>query len=77
MVLPSSGAFYIRPLASRFCGNIRYSKQKVGIHQFEGLMQNLVKDAGLEGYFTGHSGKVSTYTKVGYIHICGIILHML
>ena len=57
----SSGSFYRRPLTSKFCGDtcIRFSKQKVGVHQFEGLMQKLVMDSGLESYFTGHSRRVN------------------
>ena len=61
--VPDKGPFYRRPLVSKFCGDIRFSRQKVGLHQFEGLMQKLCKEAGFDGYFTGHSGKVSLKIK--------------
>ena len=64
--LPKNGPFYRRPLVSRYCGDIRYSKQKIGIHYFENLMQKLVKDAGLQGFFTGHSGKVNLLYVVAF-----------
>ena len=59
--IPKTGPFYRRPLAANFCGDVRFSKQKMGVHQFEGLMQKICKEAGLEGYFTGHSGKVCIF----------------
>ena len=57
-LIPSEGAFYRRPLLANYDGDVRFSKQKVGIHQFETLIQRLTKEAGLDGYYTGHSGKV-------------------
>ena len=56
--LGHEGWFYRRPLASTFTGDLRYSKQRLGIHQFESYMQRLAGEAGIQGYFTGHSGKV-------------------
>ena len=57
-LIPSEGAFYRRPCNPRYKGHVNFSKQKVGLHQFESLMQRIMKEAGIEGYFTGHSGKV-------------------
>ena len=52
------GWFYRRPLASTYTGDLRYSRQRLGIHQFETYMQRMMAEAGIPGYFTGHSGKV-------------------
>lgn len=57
--IPATGAFYRRPLANGPNGDIRFSRQKVGVHQFETLMQRMFRQAGIDGYFTGHSGKAS------------------
>ena len=53
------GWLYRRPLASTFVGELKYSKTRLGVHQFETFMQRLMQEAGIEGYFTGHSGKVN------------------
>ena len=58
------GWLYRRPMASTFLGELKYSKQRLGIHQFETFMQRMMKEAGIEGYFTGHSGKVNIYVEL-------------
>lgn len=45
-------------MQANYVGDTRFSQQKVGLHQFEHLMQRICKEAGIGGYFTGHSGKV-------------------
>ena len=62
--IPRSGPFYRRPLLTRYDGDLRFSKQKVGVHTFEGLLQKMMKQAGIPGYFTGHSGKVMNIIKI-------------
>ena len=39
------GWVYRRPLASNLCGDIKYSKERVGVHQFETYMQRLMAEA--------------------------------
>ena len=76
--VPDSGAFYRRPLPPKQSGDVRFSKQKVGIHQFESVVQRMCSEAGLKGNFTGHSGKVSDREIVFFTLICvhSILLQM-
>jgi hypothetical protein len=72
-LIPDKGPFYRRPLPNSQAGQIKFSKQPVGVHHFESLLQKLTKEAGLEGYYTGHSAKVRIIIIMYiYIHnVCG------
>ena len=61
--VPKQGPFYRRPLAATAKQQIRFSQQKVGLHTFEQMLQRMCSEAGIEGRFTGHSGKVNIYVK--------------
>ena len=60
-LIPKEGAFYRRPL----CGSPpRFSSQKIGIHTLEKIVLDFCKQAGFEGRFTNHSGKVTCATQL-------------
>ena len=68
-LIPAEGPFYRRPLVKKYDGKIRYSTQKVGVHTFEKMFTHMCKDAGFQGRFTGHSGKVNMFSiKMCYIY---------
>ncbi|XP_071101010.1 uncharacterized protein [Haliotis cracherodii] len=62
--IPLGGLFYRRPLSSRDGENVRYSHQKVGVHTFEKLFKKICDKADITGHHTGHSGKVTTATRL-------------
>lgn len=48
-------AFYRRPLESKF--GVKFGEQPMGVSKLSGIMKAMCADAGIEGYFTNHSGK--------------------
>jgi hypothetical protein len=79
--IPGDGPFYRRPLPGSYAGHIKFSQQAVGVHQFETLLQRLTKEAGLPGYYTGHSAKVNIYliyitSCLGYVGTCGLCMYV-
>jgi hypothetical protein len=50
----NDGDFYKRPLNGL---PIRFSKQNIGKHKMATLIKNMCKQAGLNGFFSNHSGK--------------------
>nr|XP_006812874.1 PREDICTED: uncharacterized protein LOC102804116 [Saccoglossus kowalevskii] len=59
--IPNSGPFYRRPLKSKN-GEIKFSAQKLGVHTLQGYSKQMTDLAGINGYHTGHSGKVTHAT---------------
>ena len=53
----SDGAFYRKPL-----DGMKFSKQVIGIHTISNYLPKAMKSCGFEGYYTGHSGKVTCAT---------------
>ncbi|CAG2250785.1 unnamed protein product [Mytilus edulis] len=47
-------AFYRRPLDK---GSIKFGEQSVGVNQSSNIMKTMCAEAGIDGYFTNHSGK--------------------
>ncbi|XP_053406117.1 uncharacterized protein LOC123530577 isoform X1 [Mercenaria mercenaria] len=61
--LGNNGYFYRRPLSRlKQNGNVRYSKQPVGINKLRCFMKDMCSLAGLEGRYTNHSGKKTCAT---------------
>ena len=56
--------FYLRPLTKKGNNGVWYSKQCIGIHKVENMVKNLMKDAGIEGYFTNHSLRATNATRL-------------
>ncbi|CAC5398682.1 unnamed protein product [Mytilus coruscus] len=46
--------FYRRPLDK---GSIKFGEQSVGVNKLSNIMKTMCAEAGIEGYFTNHSGK--------------------
>ncbi len=62
-LIPSrEGCFYFRPMPNDAAGTLRFAKQTVGRNTLAKLIPNMCKAAGIEGYKTGHSGKVTCAT---------------
>ena len=59
-LIPKEGPFYRRPASSK--SSVGFTKQVVGKNTLNGLVKNFCMEGGLEGYFTGHSGKVTCAT---------------
>ena len=59
-LIPKEGPFYRRPASSK--SSVTFIKQVVGKNTLNGLVKNFCMEGGLEGYFTGHSGKVTCAT---------------
>lgn len=47
-------AFYRRPLDK---GSIKFGEQSVGVNKLSNIMKTMCAEAGIDGYFTNHSGK--------------------
>ncbi|XP_063415439.1 uncharacterized protein LOC134697228 [Mytilus trossulus] len=47
--------FYRRPLDSK--NGVKFGEQPIGINKLSSIMKTMCADAGVEGYFTNHSGK--------------------
>lgn len=61
-LVPKEGAFYRRPAIK--ASSVAFTKQVVGKNTLSKLAQNFCSEAGLEGHFTGHSGKVTCATEL-------------
>ncbi len=60
-LIPQVGPFYRRPIES---STPKFSLQVIGVHQLETIVKRFCTDAGFEGYFTNHSGKVTCATQL-------------
>ena len=64
-LIPSEGPFYRRPgVVTKSTVQPYFTKQVVGKNTLNGLVQRFCTEAGLDGYFTGHSGKVTCATEL-------------
>ena len=54
--------FYCRPLPDDGSGIPRYEKQSVGRNKLAMIIPDMCKEAGIEGYKTGHSGNITCAT---------------
>ncbi|XP_069140278.1 uncharacterized protein [Argopecten irradians] len=54
-----TGNFYLKPLESHRHGDIRFSVQPLGQNTLGSYTSSMMKDAGFEGHYTGHSGIVT------------------
>ena len=62
-LLPSREAFfYYRPISNDATGTPRFAKQPIGRNKLAKLIPDMCKAAGIEGFKTGHSGKVTCAT---------------
>ena len=61
-LIPPDGPFYRRP--SNVSGACSFTKQVIGKNKLQGLIKAICEQAGFEGYFTGHSGKVTCATEL-------------
>ncbi|XP_050409452.1 zinc finger MYM-type protein 3 [Patella vulgata] len=59
--IPSEGPFYRRALSPNEERSARFSQQKLGLPTIQKLFSTMCNQAGLEGRFTGHSGKASFF----------------
>ena len=57
-----SDDFYLKPLPAIFPGDIRFSSQPIGVNVLSTYINEMMKEAGYIGNFTGHSGKVTLAT---------------
>ena len=60
-LLPPKGAFYRKPLGTT---PPRFADQPIGINTLQNTVKNFCKEAGFEGQFTNHSGKVTCATEL-------------
>ncbi|XP_048257305.1 uncharacterized protein LOC124152981 [Haliotis rufescens] len=60
----NTGPFYRRPLPEKDNDNLRYSSQVIGVNKLKTLMKKMCESAGIEGYFTNHSGKRTCATRL-------------
>jgi hypothetical protein len=49
-----SGYFYKRPAQT---GHLKFTKAPIGVNKLSDIVKNMCQRAGLQGYFTNHSGK--------------------
>ena len=54
--------FYFHLLPNYAAGTMKSSRQSVGCNALAKLIPNMCKAAGIEGYKTGHSGKITCAT---------------
>ena len=59
--IPSEGPFYRRPAPGK---QLKFSKQVCGKNTLGQLVQKFCSEAGFNGFFTGHSGKVTCATEL-------------
>ncbi|XP_070543784.1 uncharacterized protein [Ptychodera flava] len=62
--IPPSEPFYLRALPNAKNENIKFSSQKVGVNTLGQYTKQMCTMAGIEGYHTGHSGKVTAATSL-------------
>ena len=60
-LIPSTGPFYWRPASG---SAVAFTKQVIGKNALNNLVKTFCEEAGLQGYFTGHSGKVTCATEL-------------
>ena len=60
----SSGQFYRRPMKESSAGLPKFSTQAIGKNTLSNLVQKFCNEAGFEGFFTRHSGKVTCATQL-------------
>ena len=60
-LLPPKGAFYWKPLGTT---PPRFADQPIGINTLRNTVKKFCKEAGFEGQFTNHSGKVTCATEL-------------
>ena len=65
-LIPKEGGFYRRAL---YGSPPRFSSQLVGIHTLEKIVPEFCKQAGFNGRFTNHSGKVTCATQLFEEHV--------
>ena len=61
-MIPSNGPFYRRP--SSALNSCSFTKQIVDKNRLAGLTKAFCLEAGFNGHFTGHSGKVTCATEL-------------
>ena len=61
-LISKEGPFYRRPAAGT--NSTAYTKQVIGKNKLSRLVKDMCEKAGLEGYFTGHSRKVTCATEL-------------
>ena len=65
-LIPKEGGFYRRAL---YGSPPRFSSQLVGFHTLEKIVPEFCKQAGFNGRFTNHSGKVTCATQLFEEHV--------
>ena len=60
-LIPTNGHFYYRPIGDN---PPRFSAQVIGIHKLENTVKDFCQQAGFQGFFTNHSGKVTCATEL-------------
>jgi hypothetical protein len=60
--MPLDGPFYRRPSQSLLQPS--FTKHVVGKNMLSGLVKQFCSEAGYEGHYTGHSGKVTCATEL-------------
>ncbi len=60
-LIPPTGPFYSRSIKSN-C--LKFSMQVIGVHRLENIVKLFCSEAGFEGYFINHSGKVTCATQL-------------
>ena len=64
-LIPSEGPFYRRPgVVTKYTVQPYFTKQVVNKNTLNGIVQRFGAEAGLDRYFTGHSGKVTCATEL-------------
>lgn len=61
-LIGNGGYFYRKPLEPLYEGHINFSSDKLSSKTLSSYIGNLMKQAGFEGRYTGHSGKVTLAT---------------
>lgn len=64
--IPPFGPFYRQPLTGN---GFKFSNQVVQIKKIANYINNMMNEAGLNGYLTGHSGNVTTATTLYQIGV--------
>jgi hypothetical protein len=67
-LIPSKGPFYRRAVVSK-SGCPKFSAQVIGVHTLEKIVKEFCREAGFEGYFINHSGKVTCATQPFSNHV--------
>ena len=62
--IPTAGSYYRKPLPGSPSSPIRYGAQPVGINTLRNCIKNMMQKIGENGYYTGHSVKVTCGTQL-------------